>query len=118
LDRIELRGMEFYAYHGVLPEERTIGQRFRVDVVIGTDLSRACASDRLEDTVNYSDVFAAVKEVVEGHRYRLLERLAQAVADHLLARFALQSVRVRIEKKTPPIAGNLEGVAVEIARQR
>lgn len=58
--------MEFYGYHGVLPEENKLGQRFRVSIVLGLDLKRAGETDRLEETVSYADVYACVKKLLKG----------------------------------------------------
>ena len=66
LDRIELRGLRIVGTHGVLPEERQRSQPFEVDLDIVADLSRASASDDLEDTVDYGAVAAAVAAVVSG----------------------------------------------------
>ena len=65
-DQILLEGMSFYAYHGVNPEERTQGQWFVVDMKVEVELSKPGRSDRLEDTVNYTDLYHTVKAVVEG----------------------------------------------------
>ena len=118
-DRIVLQGMTFYGYHGTKPEERALGQRFRVDVELETDLRRAAASDDLADTINYSRVYRMVREIVEGPSQNLMERLAETVASQLLDSFPADAVRVRITKVHPPIKGDvLEGAGVEIYRAR
>ena len=75
-DTIFLNGMRFYGYHGVLEAENDIGQIFVVDVVLKVDLSAAGKSDLVEDTVNYAEVYADVKEIMEGEPKNLLEHLA------------------------------------------
>ena len=118
-DKIILRGMQFYAFHGVNPEERAAGQTFLVDLEVQADLRPAGLSDRLEDTVNYSHLYRAVREVMEGPPRELLEALAEAIAQRVLATFPVVSARVRVEKTRPPIQGAvLQGAAVEILRTR
>ncbi len=118
-DKIILRGMQFYAFHGVNPEERAAGQTFLVDLEVQADLRPAGLSDRLEDTVNYSHLYRAVREVMEGPPRELLEALAEAIAQRVLDTFPVLSARVRVEKTHPPIKGAvLQGAAVEIFRTR
>ncbi|MBI4198864.1 MAG: dihydroneopterin aldolase [Chloroflexi bacterium] len=109
--------MSFFAYHGVRPEEQSLGQWFTVDLEVSLSTAAASASDAVEDAVNYSELYRTVKGVVEGRRYRLLETLAEAIAQGVLSSFPVQGVRVRVGKPAPPIAGaRLKGVWVEIER--
>jgi dihydroneopterin aldolase len=118
MDKIYLERMSFYGYHGVLPAEAELGQRFFVDLELSLDLSKAAASDDLADTVNYAEVFALVREIVEGERYRLVEALAGRIAGQLLARFPFQEVKVKVTKPNPPINGHYDAVAIELVRRR
>jgi dihydroneopterin aldolase len=118
-DRIILTGLTFYGYHGVHPEERALGQRFVVDVVLSLDLRPAGESDDLARTASYSEVFRAVREVVEGPPRNLLEAVAEGVADAALRVSGASAVRVRIAKPWAPIKGSTAGTAaVEIVRRR
>ncbi len=73
--QLTLQNMEFYAHHGHFTEENIIGGRFRVDVVIETDISKAAASDDLKDAVDYSRVYELVKK--EMHQVsHLIEHVA------------------------------------------
>ena len=118
MDRIGLEGMVFYGYHGDREEERRLGQRFVVDVEMGLDLTRPGASDRLEDTVDYGEAYRLVKAVMEGPSHHLLESLAEAIAQGLLAALPTQEVRVRVSKPNVPIKGPLQRAWVEVVRQR
>ena len=119
LDRIILEGMQFYGYHGVNPEERVLGQRYVVDLTAYLDLSRAGASDRLEDTVSYSHIYRTVRSVMEGEPRNLLESAAQAIADRALAEFPIEAVSVTVKKPNPPVRGSsIELAAVQIHRSR
>ncbi len=119
MDYIYLSQMEFYGFHGVLPEEKKLGQRFIVDVKLQLDLKKAGKTDRLEESVNYADVFETCKEVVEGRTFNLIETVAENIADELLSRFKkIQICTVKVIKPDPPISGHYQSVAVEITRQR
>lgn len=119
-DRIRLEGMQFYGYHGVHPEEQKLGQRFVVDVEVELDLSAAGRSDDLEHTVNYAELYRAVQAVVEGPSKRLIEAVAEAIAERVRAACGhgrSGTVRVRVAKPWAPIRGSvLSTVAVEIER--
>ena len=118
-DRITLDGMSFYAYHGVNPEERTQGQWFVVDMRVELNLSKPGRSDRLDDTVNYTDLYQTVKAVVEGEAYNLLEAVAEAIARQVLVSFPVSAVWARVTKPSPPIRDAvLKGVSVEVYRER
>ena len=118
-DRIILEGMRFYGFHGVNPEERVLGQEYLVDLTVELDLGRAGRTDRLEDTISYTRIYRAVKDVMEGDSRNLLEAAAQAIADRVLSEFPVESVAVRVMKPHPPIRGSvIESATVEIFRRR
>lgn len=118
-DRVTLTGLVFYGYHGVHPEERTLGQRFVVDLALDIDLRPAGQSDDLALTANYSEVYQAVRGVVEGPPRSLIEAVAEGVAEAALRVSKARAVRVRVAKPWAPIKGSTVGVAaVEIYRQR
>ena len=111
---VELRGLRLFGHHGVHAEEKTNGQDFLfdVDLVVGD----RGASDRLEDAVDYREVASTVKELSDAHTYDLLEALATAIADELLARFRAERAIVRVTKPAVRPAG-LEGRAsVSVSR--
>jgi len=117
-DRILLGGIEFYGHLGVTAAEREVGQRYLVDVELTLDLRRAATSDSITDTVNYAAVYDTVVEIGESRRYRIIEPLAEEIAQALLDRFPAQEVLVRIKKRPPPIKGIVEYAGVEIQRSR
>ena len=116
-DVIHLRGLEFYAYHGVLPEEQVLGQRFLIDMDLFSDLSEAGSSDQVEDTIHYGEVYQVIKECVTGESHQLLEHLAEAIAQRVLGQFFCTSVRVEVHKPQAPIPGIFRDVSVEVWRQ-
>ena len=118
-DLIILSDLSFFGYHGVLPEEAVLGQRFILDLEANVDLQPAGRSDDVADTVSYADIHAVLKAVVEGERFRLLEALAQRCADRLFAGFPMiEALRLRIRKPGAPIPMPSGVAAVEITRSR
>lgn len=118
-DRIILSDLAFYGYHGVMLEENTLGQRFRIDLECGMDLSAACETDDVEKTVSYADIYEIVKSATEDTRYKLIEALAQHIVDRLFASFGqFEWIKIRIRKPEAPIAAVAGEFAVEIYRER
>jgi dihydroneopterin aldolase len=117
MDTIELRGMRFYGYHGVLPEERQRGQHFEVDVRIETDLRAAGENDDLTRTVDYRGVWEAAEAVVTGEPVDLIETVAERIAARILALTEqVQAVEVTVHKPEVPLPGPLTEAAVTIRR--
>jgi 7,8-dihydroneopterin aldolase/epimerase/oxygenase len=117
-DRIVLHDMRFLGRHGVGEAERLEPQPFAVDVEIVGDLEAAGWSDDLARTVDYGAVFGTCRDVVEGRSFRLIEALAEAIAEEVLATYAVVEVVVRVRKLQPPIVGTLAWAGVEIVRRR
>ncbi len=118
-DRITLRNMAFYAYHGVRPSEMEQGQRFFVDVDLFMDLRPAGETDDIRLTADYQGVFETVKEHVEGKRFHLLEALVESVAQAILDRFkSVERVNIRVRKPSTPLQGILDHIEVEVSRER
>ena len=116
-DKIELKNMSFYGYHGVLAAEKKLGQRFEVTVKIFCDLRPAAESDQLEKSLDYARIYREIKEIVEGRPFNLLEALAEAIAARL-QEMGAPAVQVQVKKMHPPLPGQLDYAAVEIARSR
>lgn len=119
-DTVFLEGLRCYGYHGVNPEERTLGQRFVVDVAVETDLRAAGRTDDLERTISYSAVAGRVRTIVEGEPRDLIEAVAEAVAADLLAHFPPASaVTVTVRKPEAPVKGVFfDAVGVRIRREQ
>lgn len=117
-DRITLRGMRFLGRHGVSADERAEPQPIEVDLVLRLDLSRAATSDDLADTVDYAAAFTVARRIVEERSFHLLEALAGAIADAVLAAFVVESVEVRVRKPKAPLPGAFETVEVRLRRRR
>ena len=118
MDFISLTGIDVYAYHGALPAERELGQRFVIDAELRTDLSRAAGSDSMQDALDYTRVHARIVELTAGESCHLIEALAERIAEMLLDDVPLHSVRVTVHKPNPPISNFLGAVAVTVERFR
>ena len=120
MDLIELRNMTLYGYHGVLPEEQRLGQRFVVDVRLGLNLAAAGQRDDLTLTANYAEVAETVRGIVEGPPFQLIEALAEALAVAIFDQFPLvEHLTVRVGKPSAPVSTVPSAqVAVEISRAR
>ena len=114
---IELAGIEFRGFHGVLERERQEGQRFLVDLELDLADTTAAETDRIEDAVDYRDVVATVVGVSDARAYHLVEALASALADALLARFPVTRVRVRVRKPDVELARPVDHAAVVVERR-
>jgi len=117
MDRILLEGMSFHGRHGVRATERERPQEFKVDIEVDCDLSEPGRTDRVEDTVDYRQVHAIAKEVIEGESHQLLESLAAQMADRVLQLERVGGVTVRIAKK-PESMQPIDAAAVRINRTR
>lgn len=119
MDKIILKGLVFYAYHGVLEAEKKLGQKFIIDIELKCDLKKACLSDDVKDTINYAEVYNLVKEIVETSRYNLLEKLAETCAQEILTKFTdVEEIIIKVKKTQAPVEGLFSYFATEIRRKR
>jgi len=104
---IELKGLQFFAEHGLYEEEAKVGNEFEVDVSIEYKAPQAVVSS-IEQTINYAEVFYIVKNEF-GHRKDLLETCAMQIAERLQKQFPqIEKLTISIKKLHPPIT-NFEG---------
>lgn len=119
MDKILIRNLKIFAYHGVHDYEKADGQNFIFDIDAFVDISEACKSDNVEDTVSYSAIIAETTRIFTADKFDLLERAAQRVADGLFESFdKIQSLRIRLKKPDAPIKADFEYVGIEIFRER
>lgn len=119
MDKIKLNQLQFYGYHGLLPEENKLGQRFFVDAELSVSLKKAGETDDMNDSIDYGKAFEVIQAVVEGEAKNLIETVASEVAAVLLKTFSkLEACRIQLIKPDPPVHGQYQSVAVEIYRER
>ncbi|RLV50446.1 dihydroneopterin aldolase [Nocardioides mangrovicus] len=117
-DTLRVSGIEVFAHHGVFAHERRDGQRFVIDLAIGTDTRSAAASDDLKDTVDYGSVVAQVVEAATSEPVDLIETLATRLADVVLRQARVEWVEVTLHKPEAPIDATFQDVALTITRSR
>lgn len=118
-DRIILKDLGFYGYHGLMSEEKALGQRFFVDLECGVDLSQAGYTDTISNTVSYAGIYDVVKEAFDGRRMHLIEAVAQNIVTAIFESFQeVKWIVVRVRKPEAPIAMVRGEAAVELHRQR
>lgn len=111
---ILLENVKFYAFHGVLPQERKVGNDYQVSLRIGYDISRAMVSDDVNDTLNYAEVYQLLSQEMSVPS-ALLERVAGRIGDRLFRKFpAIQSIDLTIIKVNPPMGADSDGAGVEV----
>lgn len=117
MDRIRIRDLQIYSYHGVNTQEKEMGQRFVVSLDIFLDLRKAGTSDNLTDTVNYAQLCYDVEKVFNSEKLDLIEAAAEKVAAYVLKNYELVGkVTVEIKKPWAPIGKPLEYASVKIER--
>lgn len=119
MDKIIIKDLEIYAYHGVLPEEKAKGQNFILSAELFLDLRESGIMDDLKKTVNYAEVCQDIYQVVTGNKFDLIEAVAESVADTILLKYELiKSVRIVLSKPEAPIPMNFDTVCVDITRHK
>jgi dihydroneopterin aldolase len=115
---ITLKALRFYAYHGVLPQERKVGGDYEVTVTADVDLSQAMESDNVEDTVNYADLYEVIRQEMAVPS-QLLEHVAGRMARRILNDFpTVDMLHVEVVKLNPPMGADCQGAAVAIEVKR
>ena len=118
MDKIKITNLEVYCHHGVFAEENVLGQKFLISSILYTDIEEAARNDDISKSINYGEVCHYIKELMEAHTYKLIESVAECLANNILLRFPL-AYKVQIEVKKPwaPIMMPIETVSVEIERE-
>ncbi len=116
--KVSLEGLEFHAYHGVYPHERSSGNKFEVDIHVETRFDDSAFRDDLSGTLNYEVLYAVVKAEMEKPS-KLLETVGNAIAESALQKFKEAIfVEVKISKFNPPIGGVCRKASVQVSRKR
>ena len=109
-----INNLHLYAFHGVLEQEHSVGNDYRIDCQITVDFSQAMRTDDVCDTINYAEAYQVVSEVMLNP-CNLLERVAWLIADALLRRFpTLEAADVSVTKLNPPMGAHCDGAEVRI----
>ena len=119
MDVINIYNLEIFGKHGVYPEENALGQKFVISAKLFTNLRGAGKSDDLDRSINYGTVCTLIKEHTESNVFKLIETLAESLAERLLIEYEmLKKVWIEVKKPWAPVALHLETVSIEIERSR
>ncbi len=118
MDKIYIKDLQIYGFHGVNQQEKDMGQRFIICLELFLDLKQAADDDDLTKTVNYADLCIAIEEEFKKQKYDLIERAAEKLAEFILLKYGMvQRIKLKIKKPWAPIGKPLEYAAIEIDRR-
>ena len=110
--------MRFYAYHGVMEQERLVGGEYSVSLAVEADLTAAVNSDDVADTINYADLYALVEREMTVPS-RLLEHVAGRIGQRAMEEYhRITTLTVKVTKLNPPMGADCKGASVEIKVKR
>ena len=117
LDKILIKDLQVYAYHGVNIEEKKMGQRFLISLELYLDLKAAGESDDLNKTVNYAELCEKIEEKFLSEKFNLIEKCVYELAEFILINYPIvEGVKIQLKKPWAPVGKPLDYVAVEIER--
>jgi len=118
MGKIKLEGMTLFAYHGFFEEERSLGNKYEVDLTVESDFDQAAEKDLLEHTVDYGQLYQIVSQEMQVPT-KLLERLAGKIADQILKEVStVKWVEVRVSKMNPPLGGICRKATITLTKNR
>ena len=116
---VRLVNMVFYAHHGVLKEEHTVGAKYEVDAELSFDFTDAAKNDNITKTIDYSTVYKKIKAALTLKKYFLIEAVAYEIAHDLLQDFpVLDKVAINVRKRNPPVDGICDYAEADYATTR
>lgn len=119
MDKITIKNLKLFAFHGVNPEEKENGQNFYIDVDYYVNIIKACKSDDINDTVSYAKVVKVIREAFTRDKFNLIEKAAQTVADAIFENFeTIYKVEITLKKPEAPVNAEFDYMAVTIFRER
>lgn len=110
---VEVNNLKVTAFHGVMEQERVVGNRFEVTVHVDCDFTEAARLDRVDMTVNYAEIVDIIKAEM-AQPALLIETVARRIALRVADRWPdlVTGGMVRVAKIVPPIPGQMDSVAV------
>lgn len=118
MDEIRIKNLEVFAFHGVYREENVLGQKFLVDAALFLDTRRAGLTDELECSVSYGDVCRLIDREMKSQNAKLLECVAEHLADQILHTFSsVKEVEIEIKKPWAPVRMHMDYASVRIKRK-
>ncbi|MDO4496453.1 MAG: dihydroneopterin aldolase [Bacteroidales bacterium] len=112
---IEIQNLRIHAFHGVLPQERIVGNMYQIDCIISTDYTKAMQSDALDDTISYADIVSIIEQEMATPS-NLLEhvagRIGKAIHNAYINR--IEKIDLKIAKIKPPIQADIHACAIHV----
>lgn len=119
MNQIIIKNLRIFAYHGVHIFEKKIGQNFYIDILVNIDKLSGFVTDKLDDTVSYSQIIKVIRNTVTGQKYNLIEKLAEVICEKLFLSFSnINNLEITVKKPDAPIKEDFEYVAIKIKRSR
>lgn len=119
LNIIRIKKASFYGYHGVFQQEQNIGGKFEADLDLYTNFAHAATTDKLQETINYEQVYNVMSNLALRKKFYLIEALTNAMVDELFRTFpSVHKIALRVRKNNPPIGGVVDSVEVEVVKTR
>lgn len=116
MSKIYLEDVKIYAYHGVLPEENTIGTYYILNAELHTDLWKAAESDDLNDTISYADINDIIHQEMKI-KSQLLEHAAGRIILKIHDNFPqIDYIKLKLTKTAPPMQGEMKGASIELEK--
>jgi dihydroneopterin aldolase len=116
--KVSLHGAEFFALHGFYPEEQLTGNKFVIDIDVEFSTTANLKHDHIADTVNYEQLYAIAEDEMR-HTRKLLEAVAQAIADRIRTDYPfIEKIRVELKKLNPPLKGRVAYSAVTVTNDK
>ncbi len=116
-DLLLLKDLEFWGTHGHWPEENKLGQRFVVDIEVSVDMQKMCDTDDLDTGLSYVTVYGIAKKVVTTEQHKLVQRIAQRIADEVIKAYPIKQIKVTVKKPSVAIGGIVDYVGCSIVRE-
>ena len=115
---LTLDNLRFYAYHGVMPQEKVVGNEYIVNVRLKVDVSKAMVSDDVADTVNYAEVYERIKAEM-AIPSQLIEHVANRIIQRLFKYFpTIEQIALKLSKRNPPMGADIDAAAIEVIIER
>jgi dihydroneopterin aldolase len=119
MDIIKLMNLKFYGYHGVLEEEKKIGQKFIINLELYADLNKACMTDDVNETISYAIVYDIVKNIVENKKFDLIEKLGYEIINEIFKCFdKAEKIMIEVKKPEAPVNGIFDYFSICLERNR
>ena len=111
---IYLKNIRLHAYHGVLPQELTVGNDYVINLEVGYDFSDAMQTDELRHTINYAELYELIKEEMKIPS-RLIEHVAGRIGNRIFATYpSAHELILAITKVNPPFGADCDGAGVQV----